>query len=99
MAMIADSRSAQLLTLPMRGPLPLPAKAGRRIKLPRPACGERGGVRGLPRTDGQLADRSSPGGFGFVHVLGDERRVFELAGSNGANDIGEGEVLAAVFEV
>src|SRR5208283_4412633 len=37
------------LTLPLRGPLPLPAEAGRGAfgcVLPRPACRERAGVRG-----------------------------------------------------
>src|SRR5271168_3304611 len=56
-------------------------------------------IWGLSGTDGQLADRGSPGGFGLVHVLGDERRVFEFAWRDGADDVGEGEVLGVVFEV
>jgi moderate conductance mechanosensitive channel len=35
------------LTLPLRGALPLPAQAARGAFLPRPACGERVGVRGF----------------------------------------------------
>src|SRR5207253_1178467 len=49
------------LTLPLRGPLPLPTKAGRGVSsrfLPRPACGERGGVRG--NHAGWLGHRSQP---------------------------------------
>src|SRR6267143_5439389 len=39
------------LTLPLRGPLPLPASGARGYSgsLPRPACGERVGVRGSLR--------------------------------------------------
>src|SRR6266446_2432880 len=53
----------------------------------------------LPRRDHQLADRGAPGGFGLVHVLGDEGGVFEFAGGDGAHDVCEGEVPGAVFEV
>src|SRR6266446_8786181 len=52
-----------------------------------------------PRRHDELADRGATGGFGLVHVLGDKGRVFEFARDYRADDIGEGEVSGAVFEV
>src|SRR5712672_2834334 len=50
----------------------------------------------LTRVHGQRADRGAAGGLRFVHVLGNEGGIFELARRHRAHDIGQREV-AGVF--
>src|SRR5215471_3966175 len=83
------------LQLGRKKPLALP-RCG---SAPFSACAEGTGVRDLPDTDLQLADRGAPAGFGLVHVFGDEGGVFEFTRGHSTHDIGDREVAHAFFHV